>query len=505
MENVGRSMEILELHLKHYGKFMDHRISLKPGINIIYGKNETGKTTIHSFIRAMLFGLARGRGRVAKLDEYNLRQPWENPAYFAGSMRVRDGQEVYRIDRNFDREHQSLTVVSETRGREMEDPEGVIAGFMNGMSESAFQNTVFVRQARGETEEALMEELQGFLVNYDSARDGQTDVSGAILSLRKKKKQLEQKKKAEETLLEEQISRRQTEADYLRKELETLREREQMIRKQALDAARDHLPQETDTPVNRYRLAMEVLLGVAAVLSFAGACLLSVKEARIFLGVFGVIFLGAILPVHRLMQHEEYEEMEPLENTEEEQRWRLQNVREEIASREEKYQKLQKELEVLYQNHVKMEGIDIEIEAVNLAIDRIAGLSSEIFQETGGSLNDRTSAILSEITEGKYTRVTLDDTMDVRIQTRDRLLHLYELSCGTMQQVYFALRMAAGEIFAGDRFLPLILDEPFAMYDDARLEEALTWLYRSGRQVILFTCQDRERRILEKIKRDGAL
>lgn len=68
-----------------------------------------------------------------------------------------------------------------------------------------------------------------------------------------------------------------------------------------------------------------------------------------------------------------------------------------------------------------------------------------------------------------------------------------------MQQIYFALRMAAAEMLGEGRLLPVILDETFALYDDARLEAALRWLRASGRQVILFTCQKREREILERI------
>ena len=77
-------MKILELNMKHFGKFLDHKIRLLPGMNIIYGGNETGKTTMHAFIRAMLYGLETGRGK--RGEEYLLRQPWDNPAYFAGVL-----------------------------------------------------------------------------------------------------------------------------------------------------------------------------------------------------------------------------------------------------------------------------------------------------------------------------------------------------------------------------------------------------------------------------------
>ena len=89
--------------------------------------------------------------------------------------------------------------------------------------------------------------------------------------------------------------------------------------------------------------------------------------------------------------------------------------------------------------------------------------------------------------------------MTVRIHTPERVLGLHQVSGGTLQQIYFALRMAAGDLLCGGAVLPVILDETFAMYDDRRLEAVLRWLRDSGRQVILFTCQKREREIMNRI------
>ncbi len=493
-------MEIRELHLKHYGKFDDHRISLQPGINIIYGKNETGKTTIHSFIRAMFFGLPRGRGRQAKADEYSLRQPWENPSYFAGSMTILEGGETYRIDRNFNREQQTCTVDNLSKAARAADGEQEIRRLFGWMNETVFCNTLFVRQARVETEEALAEELRGFLVNYDRALGMQTDVSRALQSLQKKKKEFLQKKKAEEELLEEQIGRRQAEADYVRREIDSLKERgEALSAGPSEEPGTENQEEEPKERSPKYRILTEVFLAAAALTAFAMAWLFRALRIRIFLGIFAALFLALILPVHKLLSGDEDEAKDwPKEMGEQ-----SGAVREQLQRQEEKYQQLQNELEELYQNHVKTEGSAIEIEALNMAIDRISDLSASVFKESGGGLAQKTSEIFGCITGGRYTGVSMDGSLDIRILSRDRVLDLRELSFGTMQQVYFALRVAAGELFAKGRQFPLIFDEPFAMYDDARLAAVLRWLYRSGRQVILFTCQDRERRILEKIKAAG--
>ena len=77
-------MKLRELKLKNFGKFHDKSIQLQDGINVICGENESGKTTIHTFIKAMLFGLERGRGRASAKDTFSRYEPWEFGNYYSG-------------------------------------------------------------------------------------------------------------------------------------------------------------------------------------------------------------------------------------------------------------------------------------------------------------------------------------------------------------------------------------------------------------------------------------
>ena len=54
-------MIIRKLQLRNFGKFQNKEILLKEGINIIYGENESGKSTIHSFLQSM-FSVSGGCG-----------------------------------------------------------------------------------------------------------------------------------------------------------------------------------------------------------------------------------------------------------------------------------------------------------------------------------------------------------------------------------------------------------------------------------------------------------
>ena len=50
-------MKILDIYINGFGKFHGRNLSFEDGLNIVYGKNEAGKSTIHTFIRGMLFGI----------------------------------------------------------------------------------------------------------------------------------------------------------------------------------------------------------------------------------------------------------------------------------------------------------------------------------------------------------------------------------------------------------------------------------------------------------------
>ncbi len=80
-------MQINELLLKNFGKFHDRQINLEEGINLIHGENESGKSTIHTFIKGMLFGIERGRGRAAQNDTFSIYEPWDNPNYYSGTLK----------------------------------------------------------------------------------------------------------------------------------------------------------------------------------------------------------------------------------------------------------------------------------------------------------------------------------------------------------------------------------------------------------------------------------
>lgn len=85
-------MTIEKINIVNFGKLSNMSLDLADGINIIEGKNESGKSTICSFIKFMFYGLS-------PVAEERARQISWNSGNAAGSMTVREDTRVYRIER----------------------------------------------------------------------------------------------------------------------------------------------------------------------------------------------------------------------------------------------------------------------------------------------------------------------------------------------------------------------------------------------------------------------
>lgn len=57
-------MYLHRLHMAAFGRFLDVSAGpFSPGLNVVYGKNESGKTTLNAFIGGVLFGWEHARGK----------------------------------------------------------------------------------------------------------------------------------------------------------------------------------------------------------------------------------------------------------------------------------------------------------------------------------------------------------------------------------------------------------------------------------------------------------
>ena len=532
-------MEILEIQMKHFGRFADQEMSFHSGVNVIYGENETGKSTVHSFLKAMLYGLEKMRGRTSKKDEYLLRRPWEHSSRFEGAMRFQVRGKRYRIYRNFAKQEREVRLYCETDGKELDTDGAALAALLGGMDEAAFRNTVYVGQRASETDENLASTIRNFLINCRSAGTPEVDLKKALEQLNQEKKTLEGEKKKHMAERIGKLQELRMRMDYTRQELKALYDEEETCReklKQLAEKSRREQEEEGDFPERRYEREKkgiawkigEITMAVLASGAMAAALISERWEIRalacglILLSCLGVMFFGKKDRAYREEKREwerQYEEQRLYEELKRRERILKRQeqeapVRQKLSANLEWLQNAQQEKENLLESLEEQcrseeetddEGKELEekLSGIYLAIDTMKEVAEEICEELSDRLNRRVSTIISEITDGRYERILLDEKMTVKIHTPDRVLDLEQVSRGTMEQIYFALRMAAAELLSPGETLPILLDDAFGFYDDVRLERTMRWLLGCGRQVILFTCQKREEEILEKIYTGG--
>ena len=620
-------MRILDLHIDGFGKFHDLSVSFDKDLNVVYGKNEAGKSTLHTFIRCMLFGLERGRGRAARADLYSKYEPWQNKSVYGGRMRVEKDGVIYRLERNFQKDQKAFVIVNETAGKEIEPTKGFMDFLLGGLTETAYNNTISIGQLKCVTEGGMVTELRNYIANMNTTGNLSLNITKATSYLKNRRKEFERQLTPEAArtytalLTEIKNIEKEISAPEYENQLQTYQdlrsqvknqlsekqtERETLLQKiakgrQALDGAQftdeasihayqenarntyAHYKEVADAASRRGRSVLPVIMLVLAVFCALGAgalgflssqtfdpvvfgtgALISVSTgvahytvglicalsaAAVFFFAVGLIFFmknhslkQELSMTEKLLQEifsrhlgdssisgeamtafesrmEEFvrlsQVLERSEQSVQEQASEINALQaketdcDDAISRQQKAQwELEKRLdhlahckdqtESLKQVLAENDRIREEITAIDLALETMTKLSATIRDSFGLYLNKTASELISGITGGIYDSMSVDESLNVFMNTRTRLLPVEQVSSGTMDQIYLALRLAAAKLIQpeGD-YMPLIFDDSFVLYDEDRLHTALKWLKKAyPGQIIIFTCHQREAQMM---------
>ena len=184
-------MRLLELEIKNFGKFHNADLILQDGIHLICGENESGKSTVHTFIKAMLFGLERGRGRASVNDTFSRYEPWENKNYYAGNLRFECGGKIFCIRRNFDKYSKSAELVCETDGEVLSVEDGDLDMLLDGLTAASYGSTLYAGQLHAASGQTLAAELKNYAANYYVAGDSGMNLNAARELLLTRKKEID--------------------------------------------------------------------------------------------------------------------------------------------------------------------------------------------------------------------------------------------------------------------------------------------------------------------------
>lgn len=571
---MTENMVITELYIKNFGMLSEKHIRFTDGVQVIYGENESGKSTLHGFIRAMLFGLERGRGKAAAKDDFTRYEPWENPGNYAGVLWFLCGGKQFRLERNFDRYTKRTSLICETDGEELSVEHGDLKVLLGGMTASLYDSTVSIGQLAAAPGQELARVLENYAAGLCETGGADIDVNGALKCLKERLKDAEKALQKEAGYREEKQRKLLQECAYLEQDMAALeeeyREKEKVLAGlQAKSGAEKKTPEKREKPEEEKpsekpekqgdpeRTDREQEQGRAGKFFAGGAAGVCVGilgniwgqvlnrwqqtgSGSAFLILSGVILLigagllaaGAyifftsdrrnhrrdernILAADRYSGEEEMNrEPDPLQTGQDSkepgQQERMQQISENIRRIRWEMERIRvewKEKEIrcsnLREQSQEQEPGDTEkrlagrCRALQTAMEQIRLAADRLGRQTAGSLNKRASSIFAALTDGRYGSMDIGGKLQISVWDGSRHIPAERLSRGTLEQIYFSVRMAAAEILQEEP-MPVILDETFAFYDEKRLKSALKWLRGQNRQVIILSCNRREKEILKQ-------
>ena len=97
-------MNIKEIKINNYGKLKNKEINLEKNINIIYGENESGKSTLLNYIKNIFYGISKNKNG-KEISDYEKYKPWIGEE-FSGRIKyeLNNGEE-YEIFRDFNKKN----------------------------------------------------------------------------------------------------------------------------------------------------------------------------------------------------------------------------------------------------------------------------------------------------------------------------------------------------------------------------------------------------------------
>ena len=182
-------MKINNLKINGFGKIENKEINLENKINIIYGKNESGKSTIFNFIVSMLYGcskLKKGKN-ISNFEKY---KPW-NTEDFSGKIKYElDNNKKYEIIRKFKSKNPIIyNENSEDISKQFNNDK--TKGINYFYEQTGIDEDLFISTTAGAQEEIKLEKNNENLIiqkitNIASTGEDNTSYKNAINKLNKK-------------------------------------------------------------------------------------------------------------------------------------------------------------------------------------------------------------------------------------------------------------------------------------------------------------------------------
>lgn len=456
-------MIIKNIYINHFGCLKEKNIEFNDRVNVISLPNESGKSTIAEFIRVMLYGVNSLR--------FNQRKKYMpfGCTSMGGEMTVcLDGTE-YVIKRTFGtrKSDDKVEVINAVSGAKVKEYSvDNVGGSMCNISGDAYENTCYIKQLSSKINDVKSSEIQSKLINLSQSGDEDYSYRSAVAILDSAIKELNGargKINQVQTVLNE-LALKNSEKNKIKAEYEQIKIQLEKLRKTG-----------TDNKNSKYLLLGWIPVGITAVVA-------AVVGINPLLIVLLVLFLSfAFITTFKMRKNT---------SAALEQAKQIGFYESRLETLENQYKAIDVSQIEFYKQ--KLQNYNKTLMDLKIAKDALSKAFDQLQMDYTPRLNKIAHEIFASITNGKYTEFLVDDDYNITVRNQNNELVLSDyLSDGTFDQIYFSLRMALVSLIGGD--MPIVLDDAFALYDDERVKKAMEYLKTINNQVIIFSCQNREK------------
>ena len=609
-------MKIEKIQINGFGKLANKNIELNDGINIIIGKNESGKSTLLKFINSMLYGISKNkRGKnISDLEKYT---PW-NTEQYSGKIKYKlDNNNKYEIYRNFKNKELKIynnfgdditSLFNVEKNKEIpffyeqtkvdEDlfvnsteiiqneikidkvNQNLIIQKLSNLATTGNDNISFKKSMEKLNKKQLEE------IGTERSQDRPINkIINKINNLKNEKKELEKYEdekyeiEKENNLIKNKINELKNNLDFFNKLKKIkniyLEEKNKInINKEIIE--------EYNKKINNLEIEKEKINNSKNKINYKKIKIIKYIIIELFLLIifilinlilknklFNLIYIFLIIPIliylykkNKLKNNYKKEKKEfnfNLEKINNEINLLNENKNEKINElnylEKEIENKIKKELiinnlntynynQIIYNEEIEekinllnkeisekeLEEHKLELDKQNIfpKIDRLANIQEELeySMEEYNELKNNSEIIyiakeylekayknmkenvtpkfskelsqtISNISNGKYKNMKITDN-DIMVEVENgNYVSASLLSEGTVDQLYFSLRMAILKEISNET-LPIFLDESFVFFDKNRLINTINYLNDNyDNQIIIFSCTEREKDILD--------
>lgn len=186
-------MKVEEIKINAFGTLKNKEINLSDKINIIHGKNESGKSTLLTYIKTAFYGISRNKNG-KEISDYYKYKPWSGEEFSGKIKYTLDNGEQFEIFRDFNKKNPKIynaKLEDVTNQFNIDKKEGSQFFFEQvGIDENIFTSTIMAEQL----EVKLSEQRQNILIQKiaNIAGTGNSNMSYNKAKDRLNKKQLDE-------------------------------------------------------------------------------------------------------------------------------------------------------------------------------------------------------------------------------------------------------------------------------------------------------------------------